>query len=205
MFSVSNVLGKEGQGVYILMSGLDIERTLGSAGPLGWASFWILIWIFICFAWFQRGMFLIRKTKALTLCSHVWFGYTTSLCILRVCWMRTYLWSIYSDCKLEILRVFIFQLGQNSMDAHEKIFWFWSESFNFTKRHEQESPVYDHVFNDLPYMCMYLYIWKKKPSINISNAFGFWVSLTQNCKHWTRLWSKKWKHLYYSSDARLTI
>lgn len=35
MFSVSKVLGKEGQGVYILMSGLDIERTLGSAGPLG--------------------------------------------------------------------------------------------------------------------------------------------------------------------------
>ncbi|XP_022315158.2 isovaleryl-CoA dehydrogenase, mitochondrial-like isoform X2 [Crassostrea virginica] len=32
---VENVLGKEGRGVYILMSGLDIERTLGSAGPLG--------------------------------------------------------------------------------------------------------------------------------------------------------------------------
>lgn len=35
MFSVDNMLGKEGQGVYILMSGLDIERTLGSAGPVG--------------------------------------------------------------------------------------------------------------------------------------------------------------------------
>lgn len=157
MFSVSNVLGKEGQGVYILMSGLDIERTLGSAGPLGWASFWILIWIFICFTWFQRG-------KKRCLCSHVWFGYRTSLCILRVCWMRTYLWSIYSDCKLEILSVFTFQLGQNSMDAHEKILWFWSESFKFTWRHEQESPVYDHVFNGLPlYVHVPLYL-KKTPA-----------------------------------------
>lgn len=97
--------------------------------------------------------------------------------------MRTYLWSIYSDCKLEILPVFTFQLGHNSMDAHEKILWFWSESFNFTKRHEQESPVYDHVFNDLPlYVHVPLYL-EKKPSINIFNALGFWVSLTQNCKH----------------------
>ncbi|XP_067937963.1 isovaleryl-CoA dehydrogenase, mitochondrial-like isoform X2 [Watersipora subatra] len=30
-----NILGKEGQGVYILMSGLDVERALGAAGPLG--------------------------------------------------------------------------------------------------------------------------------------------------------------------------
>ena len=31
----SNVLGREGGGVYILMSGLDVERGLGAAGSLG--------------------------------------------------------------------------------------------------------------------------------------------------------------------------
>jgi isovaleryl-CoA dehydrogenase len=30
-----NVLGKEGEGVYILMSGLDLERLVLSAGPVG--------------------------------------------------------------------------------------------------------------------------------------------------------------------------
>lgn len=33
-----NVLGKEGQGVYILMSGLDLERLVLSAGPVGYSS-----------------------------------------------------------------------------------------------------------------------------------------------------------------------
>lgn len=33
--TASNVLGDEGAGVYILMSGLDVERVLGAAGPLG--------------------------------------------------------------------------------------------------------------------------------------------------------------------------
>jgi len=32
----SHILGRVGFGVYILMSGLDVERTLGAAGPLGW-------------------------------------------------------------------------------------------------------------------------------------------------------------------------
>ncbi|KAL9997647.1 putative isovaleryl-CoA dehydrogenase [Helianthus debilis subsp. tardiflorus] len=30
-----NILGEEGKGVYIMMSGLDIERTVQSAGPIG--------------------------------------------------------------------------------------------------------------------------------------------------------------------------
>ena len=30
-----NVLGKEGKGVYVMMSGLDLERLVLSAGPLG--------------------------------------------------------------------------------------------------------------------------------------------------------------------------
>jgi isovaleryl-CoA dehydrogenase len=30
-----NVLGKVGQGVYVLMSGLDLERLVLSGGPLG--------------------------------------------------------------------------------------------------------------------------------------------------------------------------
>lgn len=30
-----NVIGKEGGGVYVLMSGLDIERAFLAAGPLG--------------------------------------------------------------------------------------------------------------------------------------------------------------------------
>lgn len=32
---VENILGKEGKGVYVLMSGLDYERLILSAGPLG--------------------------------------------------------------------------------------------------------------------------------------------------------------------------
>lgn len=31
-----NVLGAEGKGVYVLMSGLDLERLVLSGGPLGW-------------------------------------------------------------------------------------------------------------------------------------------------------------------------
>jgi isovaleryl-CoA dehydrogenase len=30
-----NVLGQEGRGVYVLMSGLDLERLVLSAGPIG--------------------------------------------------------------------------------------------------------------------------------------------------------------------------
>lgn len=33
---VENLLGKEGDGVYILMSGLDYERAVLAAGPLGY-------------------------------------------------------------------------------------------------------------------------------------------------------------------------
>jgi isovaleryl-CoA dehydrogenase len=32
---VENVLGSEGKGVYVLMKGLDYERLILSAGPLG--------------------------------------------------------------------------------------------------------------------------------------------------------------------------
>lgn len=33
-----NVLGQEGKGVYVLMSGLDLERLVLSGGPLGSVS-----------------------------------------------------------------------------------------------------------------------------------------------------------------------
>ena len=32
---VENILGEEGSGVYVLMKGLDYERLILSAGPLG--------------------------------------------------------------------------------------------------------------------------------------------------------------------------
>jgi isovaleryl-CoA dehydrogenase len=32
---VENILGEEGKGVYVLMSGLDYERLVLSGGPLG--------------------------------------------------------------------------------------------------------------------------------------------------------------------------
>ena len=35
LFLVENVLGEENKGVYVLMSGLDIERIVLSGGPLG--------------------------------------------------------------------------------------------------------------------------------------------------------------------------
>ena len=37
-YAEENVLGGVGKGVYVLMSGLDLERLVLSAGPLGYAS-----------------------------------------------------------------------------------------------------------------------------------------------------------------------
>lgn len=36
LVSAENVLGKENKGVYVLMSGLDIERVFVSSGCVGW-------------------------------------------------------------------------------------------------------------------------------------------------------------------------
>lgn len=33
--AAAQILGGEGRGIYVLMSGLDIERGAGAAGPLG--------------------------------------------------------------------------------------------------------------------------------------------------------------------------
>lgn len=117
LVSAGNVLDKENKGVYVLMSGLDIERVFISSGCVGWELI------------YDQFTVIVN-------------------------------WRYYP--------VFIFQLGQNSMDAHEKILWFWSESFNFTSRHEQESPVYDHVFNDLPlYVHVPLYLEKNPASTSL--------------------------------------
>ena len=40
-------MGKEGGGVYVMMSGLDIERAFLAAGPLGWATHYSLFSITI--------------------------------------------------------------------------------------------------------------------------------------------------------------
>lgn len=37
-FSAANLLGEENKGVYVLMSGLDLERLVLTAGPIGWVS-----------------------------------------------------------------------------------------------------------------------------------------------------------------------
>lgn len=167
MFSVSNVLGKEGQGVYILMSRLDIERTLGSAGPLGWASFWIFNLDIYMLCLVSARNVLDKENKGV-------YVLMSGLDIERVFASSGCVgWELIYDQFTVIVNwryypVFIFQLGQNSMDAHEKILWFWSESFNFTSRHEQESPVYDHVFNDLPlYVHVPLYLEKNPASTSL--------------------------------------
>jgi len=36
IISVENVLGEENKGVYVLMSGLDLERMILSGGPVGY-------------------------------------------------------------------------------------------------------------------------------------------------------------------------
>lgn len=36
--SAANLLGEENKGVYVLMSGLDLERLVLAAGPIGWVS-----------------------------------------------------------------------------------------------------------------------------------------------------------------------
>jgi len=36
--SVENVLGEENKGVYVLMSGLDLERMVLSGGPVGYVE-----------------------------------------------------------------------------------------------------------------------------------------------------------------------
>jgi isovaleryl-CoA dehydrogenase len=35
IFTAKNLLGKENRGVYVLMSGLDLERLVLAAGPVG--------------------------------------------------------------------------------------------------------------------------------------------------------------------------
>jgi len=40
-------MGSEGGGVYVLMSGLDIERAFLAAGPLGYLSFPFLCYFYI--------------------------------------------------------------------------------------------------------------------------------------------------------------
>jgi len=37
--TVENVLGEENKGVYVLMSGLDLERMVLSGGPVGYVQF----------------------------------------------------------------------------------------------------------------------------------------------------------------------
>jgi alkylation response protein AidB-like acyl-CoA dehydrogenase len=37
--TVENVMGKENRGIYVLFSGLDIERLILSAGPLGYVVY----------------------------------------------------------------------------------------------------------------------------------------------------------------------
>ena len=36
VFVAENLLGGEGQGAYILMSGLDVERAIATSGAVGW-------------------------------------------------------------------------------------------------------------------------------------------------------------------------
>lgn len=38
-FLAANILGKENKGVYVLMSGLDLERLVLAGGPLGYNEF----------------------------------------------------------------------------------------------------------------------------------------------------------------------
>jgi len=41
--SVENVLGEENKGVYVLMSGLDLERMVLSGGPVGYVELKFII------------------------------------------------------------------------------------------------------------------------------------------------------------------
>lgn len=47
VFLVENVLGQVNKGVYVLMSGLDLERLVLSGGPLGYVFYGHGILIFI--------------------------------------------------------------------------------------------------------------------------------------------------------------
>ena len=42
-----NLVGGENKGVYVLMSGLDLERLVLAAGPLGLVSFALLVSIYL--------------------------------------------------------------------------------------------------------------------------------------------------------------
>jgi isovaleryl-CoA dehydrogenase len=42
-----NLIGGENKGVYVLMSGLDLERLVLAAGPLGLVSFTLLVSIYL--------------------------------------------------------------------------------------------------------------------------------------------------------------
>lgn len=44
----ANVMGGEGKGVYVLMSGLDLERLILAAGPVGYVAIkTVQIWNFL--------------------------------------------------------------------------------------------------------------------------------------------------------------
>jgi alkylation response protein AidB-like acyl-CoA dehydrogenase len=44
-----NLMGGENKGVYVLMSGLDLERLVLAAGPLGYTNFGFYYSIYIFF------------------------------------------------------------------------------------------------------------------------------------------------------------
>lgn len=160
MFSVSNVLGKEGQGVYILMSGLDIERTLGSAGPLGWASFWIfnLDIYMLCLVSARnvldkenKGVYVlmsgldIERVFASSGCVGWELIYDQFTVIVNWRYYR-YLHFNYARIQWMLMRRFC-GFDQNHLILLEDI----NKSLQFMI-------MFSMVFL---YMCMYLYIWKK--------------------------------------------
>ena len=52
------MIGKEGGGVYVMMSGLDIERAFLAAGPLGWATHYSLYSITIIVLNFTLDLYI---------------------------------------------------------------------------------------------------------------------------------------------------
>lgn len=51
MFAAENVLGEVNKGVYVLMSGLDLERLVLSGGPLGLVSFMSYWYVLLTFGY----------------------------------------------------------------------------------------------------------------------------------------------------------
>lgn len=133
----------------------------------------------MCSAWFQRGMFLVRKTKAFMFSCLVWIQ-DKSLYPQGV--LGENLFTRYDYLNWRYMYYFFFQLCHNSMNVHEKQL-LRKAFFGFDKNHtillKDKSLQFMVMFSILfLYMCMYLIQEKAVSTSLVLSAFEFFKHKT---------------------------